>query len=335
MTDPWLDIATPTSSASLHTRRVSSENRFDFFWGKDHFGRVALVLLHDTRATPSADLPRPRGIHVELKQPSNGRRALLLKLLDTSQRDIFLKLSHDIIEAAETRETEAEALLVTLARTWRWHHLLRGGGNGKLGPDEQKGLIGELLVLRRCLLPKMPHIAAIQSWKGPVGAPKDFEIGRLAIEVKARRGAATPFVLISSEHQLDASGCDCLLLKVFELDQVPRGADLANALSLTSIVYEIRQTILSPDRAAMDLFEASLMSSGVVEVGDYVDDRWLEGRSCVYEVRDEFPRIVPRMTGLGVRSVQYALNLVAAEPFVVQNSQIAAEIERQGYVCND
>ena len=53
-------------------------------------------------------------------------------------------------------------------------------------------MIGELLVLESVLLPHMEASAAVTAWRGPLGSPKDFEIGRVAIEVKARRGGATP-----------------------------------------------------------------------------------------------------------------------------------------------
>ena len=88
-------------------------------------------------------------------------------------------------------------------RTWRWHHLLRGGGSTLCYRlEEQKGLLGELLVLERpfCCLTSGAS-TAVAAWRGPLGSPKDFEIGRVAIEVKARRGGAIArHVAITSEE---------------------------------------------------------------------------------------------------------------------------------------
>ncbi|MCA3108208.1 MAG: PD-(D/E)XK motif protein [Rhodocyclaceae bacterium] len=319
----------------INTRRVSSEHRRDFFWGKDHAGRCLLVLSHADASAPEAKLPRPRGLGVELTPPFEGRKALILKLLDSSQRDIFLKLAHDIIDAAEAQGSEVEAVAVALARTWRWHHLLKGGGGGKLGDEEQKGLIGELLVLKRHLIPRMPHVSAVDAWKGPLGAPKDFEIGRLAIEAKARRGAAAPFIAISSEYQLDASGCDCLLLHVVELDKVDPGAEVPQAMSIASLASEIRQAIDAADRTAIDIFDASLASRGVVGTEEYEDDVWIEGRARVFEVREGFPRITPAMTGGGVKGLRYSVDLSACEPFAVLASRIDEELGGQGHVQHD
>lgn len=329
--DPWTEIATPKATTMINTRRVSADYKWDFFWGKDFAGKCLLVLSHSAAATPHGKLPKPRGLLVEMTAPSEGRRALILKLLETSQRDIFLKLAHDIINAVEERESEPEAVAIALARTWRWHHLLKGGSSNKLSDEEQKGLIGELIVLKRHLLNAMPSIPAIEAWKGPLGAPKDFEIGRLAIEAKARRGTSVPFIKISSEHQLDSSGCDCLLLHVVELDKMDSEAKGQEAISINTLVEHIRQVIVAEDRTALELFESSLTSSGVSDPELYDNDLWVEGRSRVFEVRDRFPRVTPDMTDSGVRGVQYSIDLSACENFAVRDGQIGVELGKQGY----
>lgn len=329
--DPWTEIATPKAVAMINTRRISADYRWDFFWGKDHAGKCLMVLSHAAASTPVGKLPNPRGLSVENTAPSDGRRALILKLLETSQRDIFLRLARDIIQAVEEKESEPEAVAVALARTWRWHHLLKGGGGGKLGDDAQKGLIGELLILKRHLLPAMPHLAAIDAWKGPLGSPKDFEIGRLVIEAKARRGTSTPHVRISSEYQLDASGCDCLLLHVVELDRIDSEADAPSAVSIASLAADIRKMIEAEDRTALDMFDASLTSSGVGDPSDYEEDLWVEGRSRVFQVGDGFPAITPATTGSGVTGVQYAIDLAACEPFGVLAVRIGEELGKQGH----
>ena len=77
-------------------------------------------------------------------------------------------------------------MAVTVSRAWRWHHLLKGGRDGRLSPDEQKGLIGELLVFEAILLEKLSPANAINCWTGPLGAPKDFEIGGVLYRVKGQ-----------------------------------------------------------------------------------------------------------------------------------------------------
>jgi hypothetical protein len=332
--DPWASIRQPDSTALLAMRRVSVDAHWGFYWAKDQAGKCLLVLMHDAASTPTGTLPHPRGLSVELTEPSEGRRALLLKLQDVSQRDIFLKLAIDIMEATQTSPTEPEAVSLALARTWRWHHLLKGGSGGKLGNEEQKGLIGELLVLKRHLLPLMSPLAAISAWRGPLGAPKDFEIGRLAIEAKARRGSATPFVRISSEHQLDTSDCDRLFLHVVDLDSTNEDAHRSNVVSVASLADEIRGLVNSVDRVAIEMFEACLVSAGITRTNDYEDDLWVEGRTRVFDVIEGFPRITPTSAGASVRGVQYSIDLADSEHFAVLLAEIADEIRSNRDVSN-
>ena len=327
--DPWVSISKPDAAQLLAMRRVSAHNRWDFFWGRDAAGKCLLVLSHGAESTPAGRLPRPRGLSVELSELNEGRRAILLRLMDGSQRDIFHKLATDIISASEACVSEPDAVSVAVARTWRWHHLLKGGSSGKLSDEEQKGLIGELLVIRRHLLPVLAPLAAITSWRGPLGSPKDFEIGRLCIEAKARRGAATPFVRISSEHQLDTSGCDRLFLHVVELDRLVEETETAKTMSIATLADDIRTTIDDADRSALEMFEACLVSAGVTQTADYEDDIWVEGRTRMFDVTGDFPRITPASTGPGIRGVQYAIDLAACEPFGVLVTEIGAEIESQ------
>ena len=109
--------------------------------------------------------------------------------------------------------------------TWRWHHLLRGGRGTLLSPEEQKGLLGELFVLERLLLPSMDASSAVTAWRGPLGAPKDFEIARVAVEAKTHCWCCHT---VSLNHicssQLDERGVDSLFLHVVELDEAPTDA---------------------------------------------------------------------------------------------------------------
>ena len=187
-------------------------------------------------------------------------RILALKLLDPGQQDIFHTLCRDIISVAAQAESEAEAVSVALMRTWRWHHLLRGGGGTLLSLEEQKGLIGELLVLERVLLPSVEASAAVTAWRGPLGSPKDFEIGRVAIEVKARRGGATPSIAITSEDQLDETGVDSLFLYVVDLDEGPE--DATNGLTLKDVTDRVRERLYSLDPGAAGAFEDAGIGGG-------------------------------------------------------------------------
>lgn len=253
-----------------------------------------------------------------------GARMLVLRLVESAHRDIFYRLCLDIVASAGNATTEHEAVNLFLARTWRWHHLLRGGGDGRLTTEEQKGLIGELIVLETLILPNLTVLDAVSTWRGPLGAPKDFEIGRVCIEAKARRGAATPYVAISSEYQLDVSGIDTLFLYVAELDQEQSAAK--EGFTLTDIARRCRDTISSRDSGAVERFEALLTSTGFRWEDDYADTRWTQGRHHVYRIDGNFPAITAASCPAGISNVRYSLSLSECEPCRVKEDAISAAL---------
>lgn len=325
--DPWSDLAVPNASDAINAKRVDPALRWGFFWARGVDRKCLLVLRHPAAASPRGRLPRLKGIEVTLTDADHGsERMLVLRLMDSAQRDIFYRLCRDIIASSGNAASEKEAVETTLARTWRWHHLLRGGGDGRLSPEEQKGMIGELFVLETFLLPHLPAIDAVQSWRGPLGAPKDFEIGRICIEAKARRGASTPYVAISSEYQLDDSGTDSLFLYVAELDRAPSDSD--DGFSITAVAVRVRDAVAHGDNAAIDVFETAISASGFRWEDDYSADLWIAGPSRIYAAAGDFPRIVARSVAGGVSNVKYSISLPECEPFLVPPGAVEDALKR-------
>jgi hypothetical protein len=270
-------------------------------------------------------LPRFKGVEVSDSEWIDGdSRILVFKLEDAAHRDLFHQLCLDIVSCASEATTEREAVLLAIARTWRWHHLLRGGGDSRLTQEEQKGLIGELLVIEKHLLPHLTCMDAVAAWHGPLGAPKDFEIGHTCIEVKARRGAATPHIAISSESQLDVSGVESLFLYVVDLDRAPEGTE--NGFSLTNVATRIRDAISVPDQGALEAFEGLLSASGFRWDDDYTDTMWIEGTHRVYHVTGSFPRITAGQLALGVSDVCYSISLVSCQPHLVDAAALDSKL---------
>ena len=327
--NPWREIEPPNISHSVNARRVHAELPWHFFWARGADRNILLTLRHAAESAPGTPLPKLRDIEMTLSQPDHSNtRILAIKLLDPGQQDIFHALCQDIISAAAQADSEAQAVSVALMRTWRWHHLLRGGRGAALSPEEQKGLLGEMLVLERLLLPSMGASAAVTAWRGPLGSPKDFEIGRVAIEVKTRRGGATPSVAITSEDQLDESGVDSLFLYVIELDDAP--ADAVDGLTIRDVADRVRERLLSLDPGAADVFDTLLSAAGLRPEDDYSNSRWLEGLSRIYLVAGEFPRIARNEVRPGVSHIRYAISLIDCELFLASASTLTEALMEMG-----
>lgn len=306
--DPWSKLATPDSPDAISARRVDADGRWNFFWARDSENRLLLVLRYNPDAAPHARLPRLRGIEVFVYTDEvGGFPSLALRLREGALRDLFYRLCIDIIASTGDARTEREAVAIALARTWRWHHLLRGGGDTLLSSEEQKGLIGELLVLESYFLPVMSPSAALTAWRGPLGEAKDFLVGRVAVESKAHGDGAAASVRISSEFQLDDSGLDRLFLHVSVLD--PAGADDEDDFTISDVAERIRSRLLAIDTHFSDQYDALLMAAGFRKEDDYSRIRWKGGKRGIYWVHDSFPRLIPSGVPAGISSVTYNLEI--------------------------
>ena len=306
--DPWHQITVPSDGSIVAGRRVDPKLSWDIFWAIDKERRCLLVIRHIAENKPTQKLPQLRGLEVEMHpQTADGDCALVIRLLDSKQRELFYRLCLDIVSASEKADSEKQAVALVLARTWRWHRLLRVGYSGLLSEKEQKGLIGELRVLQTVLFPAVGIASAIRAWKGPLGAPKDFEVGALCIESKSHSGAATPYIEISSEHQLGTEDIESLYLYVLE---VAAAADESHdSVTLNEAVASILEEVNDDEPRLLICLEEKLLASGFEFEHDYSDFKWRLGLARLFEVGDGFPRVASGDLRAGVHQVRYRIAL--------------------------
>jgi hypothetical protein len=323
--DPWLNLATPTSSSAASALRVDASIPWNLFWARDTDGRCLLLLRHAADVSPVGDMARFKGLEVVTRKDGASTSILYLRLLDSKSQDLFEGLCRDIVECVREAATEADAVQALIRQTWRWHRLLSGGGSDRLSREEQQGLIGELLFLETHLLGHISAADAVRAWRGPLGAPKDFELGTCCVEVKARRGGAIPAVRISTEHQLDDSGLAALFLSVRSIQLAP--ADAEHAASLTEVVEQVQHRINTEDGKAEQRFEELLLAVGYRSEDDYAAEKWTVGAEKVFRVKEGFPRITSTTGGPGVSKVHYEVSLPECAPFQLSVETFTAELE--------
>lgn len=302
---PWSGL----EAGKVDTRRVSASARWNWFWAVMPRADVALVLQLGDLPKPTPDLPKLRNLEIRF-QTLPGGPILYIRLKDNAQLELFETLCRDVMAAGELAETEAEALERAIGRTFRWHYLLRGGKLEVLSEEAQKGLIGEIEVLK-LLIANTGAKPALTAWTGPSGAPKDFELKADCIEVKARRGASQPFVKITNEHQLADVPDRRLWLAVLAVDKVqpPHG------MTLTEYVSEVTELLERTEPSAIMDWDLHLADVGYDVLHDYSAWRWIVSAPDFHAVTDGFPRIAAPVP-LGLSSVSYALALSACTPFL-------------------
>lgn len=301
---PWSGL----QAGKLDTRRVRASAKWNWFWAVLPRADVSLLLKLSKLPEPTPELPRLKNLEIRF-QTLPGGPILYIRLKDNAQLELFETLCRDVMEAGELAETEAEALDRAIGRTFRWHYLLRGGKHETLSDEAQKGLIGEIEVLK-LLITTLGVTPALTAWTGPSGAPKDFELKADCIEVKARRGASQPFVKITSEYQLTDVPDRRLWLGVLAVDKVhaPHGR------TLTEYVADVTAHLEKTEPYAITNWNLHLANAGFDTAHDYSAWRWIVSQPEFHVVSAGFPRIVSPVAE-GVSNVTYAIALSACVPF--------------------
>ena len=314
--DPWGTIDSPTSSGAINARRIPEigTDAWGLYWGLDARNHCLLILQHRAPRTPSLRLPRLRGLLVEQLATEDGKGfRVVIRLIDGEQKDVFLRFCLDVVEATRIADSEEAAISRFLSRTWRWHRLLRSGQDGRLSGEEQKGLLGELRLLESHLLVALSARAAVDGWVGPIGAPKDFEIGLVCVEVKAP-SPQRQVIVVSSLDQLDIGAAARLFLYVSEIASA--APDSRGAVTVTDVAERVRKHVEARDVEAASVLEDRLNAVGLSAEDDYSDTAWVLGDETLFEVSEGFPRITRATVPTGVEDVRYSVVLSAGEPFV-------------------
>jgi len=314
---PWLGLGPGGPDA----RRVDSAAELEFFWFVADRGEPGLLLVLPGDVEEVRPLPVVRSLSIRYRNSPSGR-SLVVLLEDREQTELFEVFCRDIIKAATQADTGHDALVRTVRRMMRWHHMLRGGMSGRLGTDEQRGLVGELVLLAE-LAERIGEPAAVTAWQGPFGTPRDFELPGLCIESKARRAAARPAVAISSEDQLADIHEATLLLRVTDVDA---GTEPPGRTLDTLVAETLRRFSGS---GAEHLLEQALVATGFDAEDDYTDLHWTIGRARTFEVREGFPRIVPPLPE-GTGDLRYTISLPDCAPFVVEEDDLSAMLTGTG-----
>jgi hypothetical protein len=236
--------------------------------------------------------------------------ALILTLHDSVLADLFAILCNDL-DAAVGRSPSAAAVpreVTSVLERWRAFLQRR---SALLTREEVRGLIGELVTLAR-LIKLIGQEAAVNAWKGPIGGLRDFESELIHAETKTFTPSAGASVYVSDPLQLEApSGCR-LNLVCIAIDQSPSGA------TLLQYVLAV-ESLLQDQPSVLDLFRQRVATAGFLpSMAEALADTFIAFEPRVFEVRSDFPRILPESVPLGVRSVRFAIELAGLGAFAIQ-----------------
>ena len=259
-----------------------------------------LLVPIDSRHTVKEDLDG-RAVSLRrtvLEDDTSLRTYAALGLVDDNLSDLFATLCAEVLVRITSAPDRALAVLRRALDEWR---ALLSGARRALGPAEQAGLFGELLVLKDLVV---QDPGAVVYWTGHTGTSQDFHRGKVAVEVKTTTSPEGRQVRIHGVEQLGADDSVRLLL-------VWMRVSTAGGRSLPDLIDEITALVDDPPGVMAALHD----------IGYVATDREVYSRrafelveQAVYEVRVGFPRIIA--SGLsgdaalaGLDNIHYDLDL--------------------------
>lgn len=263
-------------------------------------------------------LRRFHGVEIRVIDGLQGKKDVTIILSDNELLDIFILFIEDLVNELELLNEESEVPLVLNTRVNYWGKLFGKIKSNLLSPERQRGLYGELHILKTLLSRSSDHAKVVAAWTGPEGTQQDFTNVANGIEVKSSK-ATNPFINVNSEHQLDWKIFDSLYLSVVHLDEVNKGVD-----TLFRMISSITDIIKNQPKL-IDLFNDKLSRVGV-EYGTYEEYNTLGfviRKVYFFKVEQGFPAITREtVDNNAIHNIKYQIDISAMVDYAVNEEEV-------------
>ncbi len=316
--------AAPGQGPGVMSRRVLRDAHVDLFAAVRKPKNTPMLLIETSAHSLPRDfaVPDASGFSVLLEpiEPGpHGRIRIELELVEPSGETVFVALIEDVLGRVAAADSERQAVAMLAAAIHRWQRFFRARGSHGLSQQQQQGLLGELLFLRKELARAVSMELALGAWTGPSGSNQDFEFGGHGFEVKTTASNPLTQVRISNLRQLDDEVLKSLHLVVVEVER-HQNADG----TLPQAVEETRAAVSA--QAPHLVFD---LADQLVEYG-YLDQDAAAYANTGYGVRGVrvfavsrgFPRLVEADVPDGVGDVKYSIALASLREFEVPSDDL-------------
>jgi len=244
-------------------------------------------------------IPSTHAVKVINRQLPSKEYILEFQLLHDSYEDEYLRLCWDMINAYSDSNSPVKAFI---QRYLSWQKLLQYKNDKIMSFQSQKGLLGELLFLNKCI-DCLGHNEAINAWQGPDGSDQDFLFETSWTEVKTV-ALASDCVRISSLEQLKQEQTG--ELHVFFLEKAVKSKGNYN---LVSVINSIRDR-LDEYPECKDLFEMKIYKYGYrdKDSDEYKDNFFRLSEERSYIVDESFPKLTSKNVNPAVTACTYELS---------------------------
>jgi len=193
-----------------------------------------------------------------------------------------------------------------------WKEFFKGDRK-PLGERAQLGLMGELTILKDCVLHELSSKKALKAWAGPLRGLHDFVFKNCNIEVKSSIGIDNRRFIIHGENQLQIP----FEKQLYLFNPVFENSD--DGVSLSDMIASIK-LIINSDPLMLEAFDNLLLKVGYHAIhNEHYANQGLKLTKIgimKYQVEDDFPRILPSSSGEFISVNDYTIDAKGCESYI-------------------
>lgn len=238
---------------------------------------------------------------------------IFFEIQENTNKEVFISFIEDVLKSSVDTKTESDFFIKLKDRFTVWKSMFVR--KQKMDESLYIGLFGELLILKKIMIPKLGISNSIQAWGGPDDHCKDFTFSEKWIEVKTTSTNSNS-IKISSLSQLSGEKNGYLSIVSYEKYTIEA---TTTALSLYDLVMQVYDFI--PSLTDKKCFIDKLSDYGYDFNQDNLEFKLKVHSINFYEINSEFPRLTqndilfPQIT-----KISYELNIDSISCFKVKES---------------
>ena len=315
----WNSISSLGHSAGR--LRVYPDHLLDFFISYSLNGHREMIIEAKGIRTDLGELPTFQNFDLVTNQNEKGI-SIGLALTDSELVKSFAVMCYDIAERSKQANSIEAAIIIAIECLRNWASLLKFRGKTGLTRNEVIGLWGEIATIEALIDSNINNdLTLLQGWRGPNGDQRDIGYNNVRIEVKTQLSTQSISLKISSLEQLDDEE---KVLKVV----LNRISPSESGVSLTSLIDRVIEK-LSSNRQSHSEFERKVMLAEFDSNLDYCNEMFGMDERFIYEVSDEFPKLVPSNVPQGIKNVSYEISGSSITEYQITWTQLLEDINGQ------
>lgn len=288
------------SDNEVITKYLSLASSNNVFVSNSDNGDRAFLVEFSKDILQNYKVKKVNGISIEIKENdkiNKDKTYMVFSNVDKNLDTAFISFSTYIFDSLVDTKDEKSSV-EKIEEAIEKHHDFFGFKN-KLSKENEQGLIAELIYLDELI--KRYGDVAVHYWQGSEKNKRDFVIENTGVEIKSTRNQEQDIIHVSNENQLDPTGLDRLLLKLYTLEENELGHNVKYYIDLVGneiVSYEAKKAFnakLMLREIDPEKYEAGF-NFNLISVHTYLVD-------------DKFPKITKQSIPACAYDVKYSLNL--------------------------